>query len=379
MALFKSLQVGPCQLRNRIVMSAMTRLRNDPITEQPNDLVATYYEQRSNPGSLIVSEGMAPSPEGRGYIRAPNLYDPASIEAWKKVTERVHAKGAFIFAQLMHAGRVSHDSLLPPGEQIVAPSAVQMAGLCHTKSGKVPYSVPRALRKDELPRVAQDFATAAANAIKAGFDGVELHGGNGYLLQEFLAAKTNQRTDEYGGSVENRARFVLEVVDAVASNVGASKTAIKLQPGVTFSDLIEPEEDALAQLAYLGPELARRDLAYVCLSSLNGDPYYKFAGLQAPNFSQPPYAYFRERFAGRLMINGALFPEQADDYVKKGVADLASFGILYLANANLPELIEHKAELNMGGFNTQVWYSKDPASDAVGYTDWPLVQPPAAL
>eukprot|EP00250_Pteridium_aquilinum_P007415 c17137_g1_i1 orf=218-1408(+) len=370
--LLKPVSCGALQLKHRVVMSAMTRVRNDPITEAPRELNRVYYEQRTSEGGLLISEGTAPCFEGRGYIRAPGVYTDAHIEGWKLVTDTVHAKGGYIFCQLMHAGRVSHSSLLPNNTLPVAPSALKMEGLVHTAVGKAPYETPRALELEEIPGLLNMFATASKRAVEAGFDGMELHGGNGYLLQEFLAKKTNLRTDCYGGSVQNRARFVLEVVDACVDAIGADKVGIKLQQGVTFSDLIEPEDDCLAQLAYLGPELEKRNLAYVCLSSLNTDPYYKFAGLQKPHFDTDIFRYFRKYFKGTLMINGGLTPEKANEYVEDGTADLVAFGVPFVANANLPELLATGQELNQGGWNTEVWYSKDPVDDEKGYTDWPL-------
>lgn len=372
--LLKPVNCGALLLKHRVVMSAMTRLRNDPITEAPREMNRIYYEQRTSEGGLLISEGAAPCHEGRGYIRAPGVYTDAHIEGWKLVNNAVHAKGGYIFCQLMHAGRVSHSSLLPNNMLPVAPSAVKMEGLIHAAGGKLPYETPHALELEEIPVLVNSFATACKQAVGAGFDGIELHGGNGYLLQEFLAKKTNLRTDQYGGSVENRARFVLEVVDACVEAIGAERVAIKLQQGVTFSDLVEPEDDSLAQLAYLGPELEKRNLAYVCLSSLNYDPYYKFARLDKPNFDTDVFRYFRKYFKGTLMINGGLSPEKANEYVEDGTADLVSFGVLYLANANLPELLASGQELNQGGYNVQVWYSKNPADDEKGFIDWPLVK-----
>lgn len=372
--LLESVSCGKLQLKHRVVMSPMTRLRNDPVTEAPREINRIYYEQRTSDGGLLISEGTAPSFEGRGYIRAPGVYTDAHIEGWKVVNKAVHAKGGYIFCQLMHAGRVSHSSLLPNNMLPVAPSAVKMEGLVHIAGGKAPYETPHALELEEIPGTVNMFAMASKQAVDAGFDGIELHAGNGYLLQEFLAKKTNLRTDHYGGSVENRARFVLEVVDACVDAIGADKVGIKLQPGVTFSDLVEPEDDSLAQLAYLGPELEKRNLAYVCLSSLNYDPYYKFMQLDKPNFETDVFRYFRKYFKGNLMINGGLSPEKATEYVEDGTADLVTFGVLYLANANLPELLATGQELNQGGWNTQVWYGKDPKDDEKGFIDWPLVQ-----
>lgn len=373
--LIEPVKCGKLQLKHRVVMSPMTRLRNDAVTEAPREMNRIYYEQRTSEGGLLISEGCAPSHEGRGYIRAPGVYTDAHIEGWKMVNESVHAKGGYIFCQIMHAGRVSHSSLLPNNILPAAPSAVKMEGLVHVVDGKAPYETPRALELEEIPEVVSMFATASKRAVEAGFDGIELHAGNGYLLQEFLAKKTNLRTDQYGGSVENRARFVLEVVDACVHAIGADKVGIKLQQGVTFSDLVEPEDDSFAQLAYLGPELEKRKLAYVCLSSLNYDPYYKFIKLDKPNFEADVFRYFRKYFKGTLMINGGLTPDQATEYAEDGTADLVSFGVLYLANANLPELLATGQELNQGGWNMQIWYGKDPKDDEKGYIDWPLVEP----
>ncbi|CAK9868738.1 unnamed protein product [Sphagnum jensenii] len=368
-------QVGDLPLKHRVVMSAMTRTRNDPITESPRELNVLYYTQRATDGGLLISEGAAPCAMGRGYIRAPGVYTEAHLEGWKLVIDAIHSKGGFIFCQLMHAGRVSHSSLLPDNQLPIAPSAVKPDGLVHIKDGaKVPYETPRALETHELPGVVADFANAAKNAISCGFDGIELHAGNGYLLQEFLAKPTNLRTDQYGGSVENRCRFVLEVVDACVEAIGSKKVGIKLQQGVTFSGLLETEEDSFLQMAYLGPELEKRNLAYVCQSSLNGDPYYKMSKLTKPNFEADPFRFFRNHYKGTLMINGALSPEKAEEYVADGTADLVAFGVLFLANANLPALLASGQVLDLaGGWKVQLWYGKNPADDPVGYTDWPLV------
>eukprot|EP01026_Neomeris_dumetosa_P048945 TRINITY_DN42478_c0_g1_i3.p1 TRINITY_DN42478_c0_g1~~TRINITY_DN42478_c0_g1_i3.p1 ORF type:complete len:376 (-),score=36.36 TRINITY_DN42478_c0_g1_i3:294-1421(-) len=374
MALFSQLKVGTCQLQHRIAMSAMTRTRNDPETEAPREINATYYGQRTTPGSLIVSEGTHPVAEGYGYIRAPGLYTQAMIDGWKKITSEVHSKGGFIFCQIMHCGRISHSSLLPNNMTPLAPSAVKPEGKVHIVGGKTDYEMPRALETSEISGIIDDFTTAAKNAIEAGFDGIELHGGNGYLLQQFQAMKTNQRTDQYGGSVENRCRLLLEIIDSCIQAIGADKVAIKLQPGVSFSDLIEPEDDSKEQLKYLGPELSKRNLAYVCLSSLNYEPYYKFVNLEKPNFEVDIWEFFRPLYKGVLMINGGLSPEKAAQYVDKGVADLVAFGALFIANANLPALIKSGKELNQGGWNVKVWYSTNPSTDEIGYTDWPLVE-----
>ncbi|EFJ17318.1 hypothetical protein SELMODRAFT_178917 [Selaginella moellendorffii] len=372
--LLEPVLVGDSQLQHRVAMSPMTRLRNHPDLEAPGDLNVLYYSQRSSNGGLIISEGTYPTPDSRGYIRMPGIWSPEQIKAWKRVTDAVHAKGGVIFCQLMPAGRISHSSLLPDGMLPVAPSAVKPSGLVHVREGKVPYEVPRALELEEIPAEVDKVAAAATRAIEAGFDGIELHSGNGYLMQQFLAKETNLRTDEYGGSVENRARFVLEVVDACAKAIGSHRVGIKLQQGVTFSGLVEPEDDSLDQLAYLGPELEKRDLAYVCMSSLNYDPYYKFLGLDKPNFETDVFQFFRKHFKGTLMINGGIQPQKAEEYVEEGTCDLVCFAVLFIANANLPQLLAAGQELNMGGWTTSTWYSRDPMDDPKGYTDWPLVE-----
>ncbi|KAG2428686.1 hypothetical protein HXX76_011391 [Chlamydomonas incerta] len=350
-----------------------------PGTELPNDLVAKYYEQRASKGGLLVTECAYVRPDGRGYVRAPGLATAAQAAAWKPVVEGVHGKGGILYAQLFHAGRVSHSSLVG-NKPTVSASPVGMAGNLYVEGGvKADYEVPRALTTEEVEQLPKDFAASAQLAIKdGGFDGIELHGGNGYLLQSFMAKKTNQRTDKYGGSVANRCRLLLETVDAVAAAVGPERTSVKIQPGITFSDLIEPEADVKETLEYLGPELSKRNLAYVCLSSLNGEPYFRFVGLSEPNIKFDAFRLFRNIYTGALMVNGGLSVEQGEELVKSGTADLVAYGVPFIANANLPALVAagvKSAGLNPGGFDAKVWYAKDPAKDAVGYTDWPLVDP----
>ncbi|GLI66864.1 hypothetical protein VaNZ11_010851 [Volvox africanus] len=378
--LMSPVTVGDRQLLHRIVMSPMTRLRMSPGTELPNDLVATYYEQRASKGGLLITECAYVVPEGRGYVRAPGMATDEQAASWRPVVDRVHSKGGLVYMQLFHAGRVSHSSLVG-NKPTVSASPVGMAGQLYVEGGvKADYEVPRELSTQEVEELPGKFAEAAVRAIElGGFDGVELHAGNGYLLQSFLANKTNRRTDKYGGSIANRSRLLLEAIDAVAAAVGPQRTSVKLQPGVTFSDLIEPEEDVRETLDYLASELSKRNLAYVALSSVNGEPYFRFVGLQAPNVHFDMFRHFRTLFTGTLAINGGLGVEQGEQYVSDGVADLVIYGAHFIANANLPELVAGGVKtggLNMGSFNAKVWYSKNPAEDAVGYTDWPLVQPP---
>lgn len=375
-----AVKAGALELQHRVVMSPMTRLRCAPVTEAPRELNATYYAQRSSPGGLLVTECSYSELMGRGYVRAPGIHSDAQIDGWRLVRDAVHAKGGLVALQLFHAGRVTHSSLLPGDAQPVSASEMGMAGTLYVEGGvKKPYEVPRPLALEEIPGIVKNFADAAGTAVKGlGFDAVEIHAGNGYLLQQFMALKTNKRSDAYGGAVQNRCRLLLEVLDAVATEVGAERVGVKLQPGVTFSDLVEPEEDVLAQLDYLGPELDKRKLAYVCLSSLNGEPYFRFAGLEKPNVAADVWQHFRKGYKGTLMANGGLSIEAGQQLVKDGVADLISYGVPFIANASLPDLIAAgyaTSQLNPGGFDAKVWYSKDPANDAKGYTDWPLVTP----
>ncbi|KXZ54249.1 hypothetical protein GPECTOR_5g34 [Gonium pectorale] len=381
--LISSVTLGNVQLAHRVAMSAMTRLRMSPKTELPNDLVKLYYGQRASKGGLVISECAYVQPDGRGYVRAPGLATDEQAAAWRPVTDEVHSRGGVFFAQLFHAGRVSHSSLVG-NKPTVSASPVGMAGQLYVEGGvKADYEVPREMSTQEVEQLSASFAAAAQRATKlGGFDGVEIHGGNGYLLQSFLAKKTNSRTDKYGGPIANRARLLLEVVDAVSAAVGAGRTAVKIQPGITFSDLVEPEEDVAETLDYLAPELSKRNLAFVDLSSCNGEPYYRFVGLPGPNISFDPFRRFRSAgYKGNLGINGGLGVEQGESYVAEGVADLVIYGVPFIANANLPDLVAagvKTAGLNAGGFNMKVWYSKNPQQDAEGYTDWPLAAPPAA-
>ena len=241
--LFTEAKLGNLTLQNHIVMAPMTRNRATT-DHEVTDIMATYYAQRASAG-LIISEGIAPSPNGNGYARVPGLYTPAQVAGWKQVTDAVHAKGGRIFAQLMHSGRISHPVNMHEGGEVIAPSAVAAAGQIYTDTdGMLDHPTPRALTTAEVKQVIQEFVQASVNAIEAGFDGVELHGANGYLIEQFLRTATNQRTDEYGGSAENNARFALEIAEAVSNAIGKEKTGIRLSPYGPFNDMpYSPEND----------------------------------------------------------------------------------------------------------------------------------------
>ena len=270
--LFSKYTLGDIELKNRIVMAPMTRCR--AIGNVPNELIATYYEQRAGAG-LIITEGTSPSPNGLGYCRIPGLFNEAQAEGWKLTTKAVHATGGKIFVQFMHSGRIGHSLNLPSGATLVAPSAVQAAGQIWTdQEGMKDFDMPKAMDAEELKQTIHEFEHAAVLAIKAGFDGVELHGANGYLLEQFLSPVSNQRTDEYGGSIENRCRFVLEVVDHVVAAIGAGKTSIRLSPFGVASDM--PHYPEIEETyTYLAEQLNLRGILYIHLvdhSSMGAPP-----------------------------------------------------------------------------------------------------------
>ncbi|MBL1086406.1 alkene reductase [Streptomyces actinomycinicus] len=349
---FDPIDVSGLRLANRIAMAPMTRSRAAD-GGLPTGLTAEYYAQRASAG-LIVTEGIQPSAVGQGYPDTPGLHTSDQVTAWRTVTDAVHAAGGRIFAQLMHTGRIGHPALLPDGLVNVAPSAVAASGQVYTHEGPKDFVTPRELTGEEIEATVADFAAAARNAVRAGFDGVELHGANGYLIHQFLAPGSNLRTDEWGGSVPGRIRFAVETVGAVAEAVGAGRTALRLSPGNVFNDIEEPEPDA----AYtaLADALEPLGLAYLHV-------------MEAPGRRELT-SVLRKRFSGVFVLNpateGPTGPE-ALDLVADGTADLIAYGQLFLANPDLP------ARLKAGGpFNTA-----DPATfyggGAAGYTDYPAL------
>ncbi|MFD6292652.1 alkene reductase [Streptomyces sp. NPDC060205] len=339
-------------LANRIVMAPMTRSRAGA-GGVPTDLSVEYYAQRASAG-LIVTEGVQPSVVGQGYPDTPGLHSAEQIAAWRRVTDAVHAAGGRIFAQLMHAGRIGHPSLLPDGLVNVGASPVRAEGQVYTHEGPLDFVTPRELTGDEVRATIGEFVTAARAAVEAGFDGVELHGANGYLIHQFLAPGSNHRTDEWGGPVENRIRFAAEAVKAVAAEIGAGRTAIRLSPGNPYNDIQEPEPEA-AYLA-LVDALEPLGLAYLHITEVGEIRELTLA--------------LRKRFSGTFVLNpateGPTGPESLT-LVEDGVADLVAYGQLFLANPDLP------ARLKAGGpFN-----EADPTTffggDAKGYTDYPAL------
>ncbi|BCL31534.1 alkene reductase [Streptomyces aurantiacus] len=339
-------------LTNRIVMAPMTRSRAGD-GGAPTDLNAEYYAQRASAG-LIVTEGIQPSAVGQGYPDTPGLHSAEQIAAWRKVTDAVHAAGGRIFAQLMHAGRIGHPTLLPDGLVNVGASPVPAQGQVYTHEGPLDYITPRELTGDEVRATVGEFAAAAKGAIEAGFDGVELHGANGYLIHQFLAPGSNHRTDEWGGSVENRIRFAVETVKAVVAEIGAGRTGIRLSPGNPFNDIQEPEPEPTytALVAALEP----LGLAYLHITEVGEVRELTLA--------------LRKRFSGTFILNpateGPTGPESLA-LIEDGAADLVAFGRLFLANPDLP------ARLRAGGPFNEADAATLYGGDAKGYTDYPAL------
>ena len=358
--LFSPTKLGPLALQNRLVMSPLTR--NRATGNVPNDLMVEYYAQRASAG-LIITEGTSPSPNGLGYPRIPGAFSAAQTAAWKKVTDAVHAKGAKIFLQLMHTGRIGHPLNLPAGATVLAPSAVAAAGEIYTDAGGMkPHATPKAMTEADLKTALGEYVQAAKNAVAAGFDGVELHGANGYLLEQFIRPNSNQRTDAYGGSIENRARFVLEVAKAVIAAIGKDKVGIRLSPYGAFNDM-PPYPEMEADYAYLARQLNALGLAYVHLVD--------HSSMGAPAVPQSIKDTFRKEFKGALILSGGYDAARAEADLAAGKADLIAFGRPFLANPDLIKRWQSGAALNAPDPNT--FYTPGPK----GYTDYPaLVKQP---
>ncbi len=353
--LFQPIAVGDLRLPSRIVMAPLTRNRASD-GNVPTELNATYYAQRASAG-LIISEATQISPEGQGYIATPGIHSPEQMAGWKLVTEAVHAKGGRIVLQLWHVGRISHTSLQPDGQAPVAPSAIRAEAKTFVAEGFVDVSTPRALNLSEIPGLIETWRHAAANAIAAGFDGVEVHAANGYLLDQFLRDKSNQREDGYGGSIENRTRLLFEVVEAVAGEVGAGRTGVRLSPLTSFGDVADTNPQALFNRAV--ERLATLDIAYIHV--IEGET----GGDRHPQ--RFDYKAMRKPFRGAWILNNGFDREMAIQAVADGDADLIAFGTKFLANPDLPRRLRQDAPLNAPDQKT--FYG----GDAHGYTDYPAL------
>ncbi len=346
--IFTPARMGPYTLSNHLVMAPMTRSRAD-FDGTPGKLIAEYYEQRASIG-LIIAEGTQPSDDGQGYPMTPGIYTDAHIAGWKQVTTAVHNKGGHIFIQLMHAGRMSHPDNTPHHQQAVAPSAISPETPIFTPTGMQDIPVPRALTTEEVRDTVNDFRIAARAAIEAGADGVEIHGANAYLIQQFLAPSANTRTDQYGGSIENRARFAIEVVKAVSDEIGAERTGIRLSPGTLMWGINEGEQGP-ALYRYLVAELNKLGIAYVHVMHLGNEPLL---------------ADIRGLWTQTLIVNrpGQDRSNIGND-IASGLADLESYGQMVLANPDFVERLQADAEMNAADHTSYF------GGTEVGYTDYP--------
>lgn len=353
-SLFNGYQLGGLQLRNRVVMAPMTRSR--ALNNVPTEVMAEYYRQRAQAG-LIITEGTAPSPNGLGYPRIPGAYSDAQVEGWRGVTTAVHTAGGRIFIQLMHVGRVGHRHNLPEGAELVAPSAVAAPGEMYTdQAGPQPHPEPRAMIEADITQAVGEFASSARRAVDAGFDGVEIHGANGYLVEQFLNPATNQRTDAYGGAWKDRNRFALEVARKMASAIGPDRIGIRLSPYGVFN-AIAVHDELDEQYAALATALNEIGLAYIHLVD--------HAAMGAPPVPRAIKRIIRERFEGTLILSGGYDRQRAEADLGEGLGDLIAFGRPFIAN---PDLVDRLRDgLPIAEPKADLFYTPGPQ----GYTDYP--------
>lgn len=354
--LFDPIRLGDIDVANRIVMAPTTRNRAAP-GDVASPLAVEFYRQRASAG-LIITEGTQVCPEGQGYINTPGIYNDEQVAGWRKVTDAVHGAGGRIVAQLWHVGRVSNSTLLPGGQPPVAPTARAAKAKTFAGGGFVDTSTPRAVSTDEIPGIVESFRMAAANAIAAGFDGVEVHGANGYLIDQFLRDTINDRTDRYGGSIENRVRFLVEVMQAVVGAIGAGRSGLRLSP-VTPSNDAAVDSNAQALFEHAVEALAPLKLAFLeVVEGMTGG---------ARDFAPFDYASLRRKFGGAYIANNNYTRQMALDAVASGAADLVSFGRPFIANPDLVRRLRENA----------AWNDLDRATlyggDARGYTDYPTL------
>jgi len=357
-SLFAPFKLGPYDLKHRVVMAPLTRLRADE-GDVPNDLMADYYAQRASDGGLIISEATPVVITGRGYLGAPGIYDDAQIDGWKKVTDAIHAKGGRIFMQLWHVGRTSHVDLTG-GVAPVTASVGPYNGVSKTRTGWQPASPARALELSEIPGIVEAFKQGARRAKEAGFDGVEVHGANGYLLDQFLQDGSNKRTDAYGGPVENRARLLLEVTEAVVSVWGGDRVGVRIGPSGSFNDM--HDSDPHKTFGYVAEALNRFGLAYLHVI----EPRIKGSDELAEGLEPVAVKELRKIFKGPIMAAGGFDGTGAEAVVASGDADLVAFGRSFIANPDLPERLKNHQTLNR--YNRDTFYD----GGAEGYIDYPV-------
>jgi len=353
--LFGKYLLAGIELKNRVVMAPMTRSR--AIDNVPNDLIAEYYRQRAGAG-LIITEGTSPSPNGLGYSRIPGLFNQEHVNGWKKVTSAVHARGGKIFIQLMHTGRVSHPLNLPAGAKILAPSAVGLAGTIWTDQKQLqPYPVPAEMSIEDIEYAKDEYVNAAKLAVEAGFDGVELHAANGYLMEQFINPTANKRTDEYGGSAENRLRFVLDIAKRTAEAIGKEKTGIRVSPYGAANDML-PYEGLEETYALLAKKLGDLGIAYIHIAD--------HSAMGAPTVSDSVKKIIKDNFKSTVILTGGYDADKAEQDLENSKGDLIGFGRPYISNPNLVEKLETGRPLN--NLDMETFYTPGEK----GYTDYPV-------
>jgi N-ethylmaleimide reductase len=353
--LFSSYNLSGLELSNRMVMAPMTRSR--AIGNIPNSLIAEYYAQRASAG-LIITEGTSPSPNGLGYARIPGIFNDQQVEAWKEVTSAVHEKGGKIFIQLMHTGRVTHHGNLPKGASVLAPSAVKLekTKMWVDNQGMLDTPLAAEMTAEDIEDAIEEYVNASRNAIRAGFDGVELHGANGYLIKQFINPHTNTRTDEYGGSIVNRSRFLIDVARRVAAEIGRDKVGVRLSPHGTNNEMA-PYAEADATYLHIAKELNILGIAYLHLTDqkVNGEPLEIFKQI-------------RDEFGNTVILSGGYDPVKANHALEKGYGDLIAFGRPFIANPDLVDRFRNKLPLNQPKFD--LFYTAGKG----GYTDYPVFE-----
>lgn len=363
-ALFSPFKIGKLTLAHRIVMAPLTRMRAAQPGNIPQSINVDYYRQRASKGGLIITEGSQISPMAQGMPATPGIHSSAQIQGWKAVVDAVHEKEGIIFLQLWHVGRISHSSMLS-GNLPIAPSSIVAPGKAFTATfERMPFETPRALETEEIPAIVEEYALAAKNAKQAGFDGVEIHAANGYLLEQFLHSSSNQRTDQYGGSIENRCRIVLDIAAVVCEVFGADRVGIRLSPyGIANGSC---EEDPMTLYDYLIKQLAALNLAYLHLI----EPRASGAGQEEVNHQNVPLSseLFRSIWPNTLIAAGNYKPDTASAAVEAKQVDAVAFGRLFIANPDLPKRVEKGAPLN--AYNRATFYG----GGTEGYTDYPTLE-----
>ena len=351
--LFEKYKMGSIELANRVVMAPLTRSR--AIQNIPNDLMAEYYSTRATAG-LLITEGTSPSPNGLGYARIPGIYSTEQIAGWKKVTSAVHKNGGKIFLQMMHTGRVSHPDNMPKGAQILAPSAVTLGGTMWTdQNGPQPHPTPKEMTMADIQQAQNEYVQGSLNAIQAGFDGVELHAANGYLLEQFLNPNSNKRNDQYGGSTENRLRFLVEVAEKVVKAIGAERVGLRISPYGAFNEM-GPFEGIDQFYGELATKMSSLKLTYIHVVD--------HASMGAPAVSPEVKRLVRENFKGTYILSGGYTAEKAEQDLIENKGDLVAFGRPFIANPNLVEKLKTGAPLKEPDANK--FYTPGPE----GYTDY---------